>query len=119
METVDSRRLRSMRWPRPKAGDPARSRPVSAARTATAPSMPVVRSEIARPTFVGAPGAGQRPGTDRDDEVVAGSVGQRAVGAVAGDRKADQAWVEPLELVVREAQPLQPPDPVILDGDVA
>ena len=45
----------SIRWPRPNAGDPARSRPASAASTATAPSIPVVRSLTATPVFVGSP----------------------------------------------------------------
>ena len=45
----------SIRWPRPKAGDPGRSRPAIAASTAVAPSIPVVRSLIATPTFVGSP----------------------------------------------------------------
>jgi hypothetical protein len=45
----------SMRWPRPYAGDPGRSRPAIAASTAVAPSIPVVRSLIATPTLVGSP----------------------------------------------------------------
>ena len=42
-----------MRWPDPD--EPAASRAWRAASTATAPSIPVVRSETATPTFVGRP----------------------------------------------------------------
>ena len=54
-DSVDSRSEMSIRWPRPWAGDPGRSRPAIAASTAVAPSIPVVRSLIATPTFVGPP----------------------------------------------------------------
>jgi hypothetical protein len=52
---VDSRSEMSIRWPRPKAGEPGRSRPASAARIAVVPSIPVARSVTATPTFVGVP----------------------------------------------------------------
>ena len=45
----------STRCPRPATALPSRSRPSSAARTPTAPSIPVTTSLIATPTLVGAP----------------------------------------------------------------
>ena len=45
----------SIRWPRPGVGPPSRSRPTSAARTLTAPSIPDTTSLIATPTLVGPP----------------------------------------------------------------
>ena len=50
----------SIRWPRPRPGPgpaarPPRSRPTSAARIETAPSIPVTTSLIATPTLVGPP----------------------------------------------------------------
>ena len=44
-----------MRWPTGPASAELRSRPISAARTDTAPNSPVTTSEIATPTFVGWP----------------------------------------------------------------
>jgi len=53
--SVDSSSETSIRWPRPCAGEPSRSRPARAARIATAPRIPVVTSLIATPTFDGSP----------------------------------------------------------------
>ncbi len=45
----------SIRWPSPAIADPVRSRPTSAARMATVPSIPLTTSLIATPTLVGSP----------------------------------------------------------------
>ena len=58
-------------------------------------------------------------GRGLDDEVVAGSVGEWAIGAVAADGQVDQARIEAVQLVVGEAKPRQAADAEVLDQDVA
>ena len=54
-----------------------------------------------------------------DDEVVARPVGGGSVGAVAGDGEVDEARIQPLELVVVEAEAGEAAGPEVLDEDVA
>ena len=103
--SVEARSEMSIRWPRPDAGPgSARGRPAPPGRS-TAPSIPVTTSLIATPTFVGRPPSSSAapvidisPLDGLDDEVVARSIGGRAVGAVAarsrGGRGAGSARCE-------------------------
>ena len=125
-DSVEASSEMSMRWPVPDAGPSARSRATSDASTLTAPSIPVITSLIATPTFDRATTVLVRRAGDRheaarglDDEVVARSVRSRSVGAVAGDGEVDQARIQPLELVVIEAEAREATRPEVLDQDVA
>ena len=78
-------------------------------------------TDLGRPTTARIRLAGDRhqAGGGLDDEVVARSVGERAIGAIAADGEMHEPRIEAVQLVVGETKPCQAADAEVLDQDVA